>query len=213
MFREALEHLLREYGYGVVGVVIFFESLGMPLPGESLLIGAALYAATTHKVSIEWVVAAATVGAVLGDNAGYLIGHSLGYRLLRRVGPRVGLTEKRLRLGEYLFRQHGGKVVFFGRFVAILRTFAALLAGANHMAWHSFLIFNTLGGVVWCCLYGFGAYGLGDVVRQIAGPVSLALAVVGGIAVIGVFVFIKHNEKRLEAMVEALAGRGAPPTG
>jgi membrane protein DedA with SNARE-associated domain len=212
MFGETLQHLLHEYGYGVVGVVIFFESLGLPLPGESLLVGAALYAATTHRVSIEWVVGAAAVGAVLGDNAGYLIGHSLGYRLLRKFGPRVGLTEKRLRLGEYLFHRHGGKVVFFGRFIAILRTFAAVLAGANHMAWHSFLIFNTLGGVAWCCLYGFGAYALGDVVRKIAGPISFVLAAVAAVFVIVTALLIKRNEKRLEATVEAEGAGGAPPT-
>jgi membrane protein DedA with SNARE-associated domain len=205
MFRETLQHLLHEYGYGVVGVVIFFESLGVPLPGESLLVGAALYAATTHRVSIEWIVAAAAVGAVLGDNAGYLIGHSLGYRLLRKFGERVGLSEKRIRLGEYLFREHGGKVVFFGRFVAFLRTFAALLAGANHMPWHSFLIFNTLGGVAWCCLYGFGAYGLGDVVRRFAGPFSLALGAVAVAVVAGAIFFVKRNEVRLEEAADAAA--------
>jgi membrane protein DedA with SNARE-associated domain len=202
MFRETLEHLLREYGYGVVGVVIFFESLGLPLPGESLLLGAALYAATTHKVDITWVVSAAAVGAVMGDNVGFLIGHSLGYRLLAKYGRRVGLTEKRIRLGQYLFRAHGGKVVFFGRFVAVLRTFAAVLAGANHMHWKVFLIFNTLGGVTWCCLYGFGAYALGDAAHKIEGPVGLVLGAIAVVAIAAAVVFLKRNEARLEQAAE-----------
>src|SRR5215813_2536268 len=101
--------------------------MGIPLPGETVLVAAALYAAR-HGQSIAAVVASAAVGAVLGDNAGYWIGREFGYRLLRRYGGRVGLSPGKIKLGQYLFLRHGSKVVFFGRFVAVLRVLAAILA-------------------------------------------------------------------------------------
>jgi membrane protein DedA with SNARE-associated domain len=192
------EQLLHQYGPGAVGVGIFLESSGLPLPGESLLIASALYA-STGKMDIDLVVAFASLGAILGDNVGYLIGRSLGTRLLVRYGRHVGLTEERAQLGYHLFHRHGGKVVFFGRFIAILRTFAAVLAGANHMHWTHFLMYNALGGVTWCVLYGFGAYFLGDAFRRLAGPVGIAVGVLGLAVVAAALVFVKRNEKRLIA--------------
>ena len=175
------------------------ESMGAPLPGESLLIGAALYCATTHGLDIAWVIAAAVAGAVMGDNFGYLIGRSVGYPVLARWGRRIGLTEDRLTLGRYLFRRHGGKVVFFGRFIAILRTFAALLAGANRMPWPSFLVYNALGGIGWAGGYTLAAYLAGRQIETISGPLGIALGIAAAIAVGSVLVFLKRNERRLTA--------------
>jgi membrane protein DedA with SNARE-associated domain len=87
--------------------------------------------------------------------------------------------------------------VFLGRFVAFLRTFAAVLAGANGMPWHSFLLWNALGGVCWTALYGFGAYALGDIAKQIRGPVGIAFGVAGGLALLAIIVFVHRNESRL----------------
>ena len=181
--------------------------MGLPLPAESLLIAASVYAGTTGRLSIVAVVAAAGIGAILGDNVGFLIGHSLGYRALTRWGPYVGLTERRLALGCYLFRRHGGKVVFAGRFVAILRTFVSLLAGANRMAWSHFLPANAAGGILWACLYGFGAYGLGNEVRRISGPVAIVLGTAALVAVaVGVFYLRKHEAQLSEQAQRAMAG-------
>ncbi len=199
---EALAHLLQHYGYGLVGGVICLEAMGLPLPGESMIIGAAVYAATTGKLDIWFLVLAASIGAILGDNLGYLIGRSAGLKLLERYGKRVGLTEKRLTLGRYLFQRHGGKVVFIGRFIAILRTFVALLAGAAHMEWKSFLFYNAVGGIAWSALYGFGAYALGDSARNVSGPLGIGLAVVAGIVLIGAIVLLRRNEQRLEDRAE-----------
>jgi membrane protein DedA with SNARE-associated domain len=200
-----LDHLLAHYGYGVVGVIVMLESMGAPLPGESLLIGTALYCAATHKLEIGWVIAAAIAGAIMGDNFGYLIGRSLGVRALARWGQHVGLTEDRLTLGRYLFRRHGGKVVFFGRFIAILRTFAALLAGANRMPWHSFLVYNALGGIGWAGGYSLAAYLLGSQMEKISGPLGIGIGTVAIIVLGSGFFFLKKNEKRLteEAMAAA----------
>ncbi len=206
-----LDHLLAHYGYGVVGLIVMLESMGAPLPGESLLIGTALYCAATHRLEIGWVVAVAVAGAIMGDNFGYLIGRSLGFRLLARWGGRIGLTDDRLTLGRYLFRRHGGKVVFFGRFIAVLRTFAALLAGANRMPWPSFLLYNALGGIGWAGGYSLAAYLLGRQMERISGPLGLALGIIA-VAVVGsAFVFLKRNEKRLTADAMRAARNEAVP--
>jgi len=192
-----LDHLLARYGYGVVGVTVMLESMGAPLPGESMLIGTALYCAATHRLDIGWVIVVAIAGAIMGDNFGYLIGRSIGFRALARWGGKVGLTPDRLTLGRYLFRKHGGKVVFFGRFIAILRTFAALLAGANKMPWHSFLFYNAMGGIGWAGGYSLAAYMLGKEATRIAGPLGIALGVFAVLIIGSLFVFLKRNEKRL----------------
>jgi membrane protein DedA with SNARE-associated domain len=142
---DQLHALFASYGVWTVAFIVGLESLGVPLPGETVLILASLYAAT-HNVPIALVIGAATLGAIVGDNIGYVFGREIGYRLLLRFGPYLGLTEGRIKLGQYLFMKHGGKVVFFGRFVAVLRVLAAFLAGVNRLAWPRFLVANALGG-------------------------------------------------------------------
>ena len=198
-----LHGIIQDHATWLVAVVIFFESMGAPLPGESLLVGAAVYAATVGGLQIEWVVLFAAIGAIMGDNAGYLIGRAAGRRLLLRVGAKVGLTEKRMVLGEYLFHKHGPKVVFFGRFTAFLRTVAALLAGAVRMPWPRFLLWNALGGIGWTCLYGFGGYVLGDQVHKLLGPVGIVLGVIAAGLLVWLWLFVRKNERRLMAEAEA----------
>ena len=131
----------------MVAFVIGLESMGLPVPGETTLVTAGIYAGTTGRLNIALVVAAASTGAILGDNLGYWIGHRFGYRLLLRYGRLLRLTPARIKLGQYLFHRHGGTVVFFGRFMALLRTLSALTAGINWMPWWRFLFFNAAGGI------------------------------------------------------------------
>ncbi|MDH2433068.1 DedA family protein [Pokkaliibacter sp. MBI-7] len=206
---DTLHHLMQSYGLWLLFSVIMLESMGLPMPGETLLVTAALYAATEHGFSIYAVIGVAALAAVVGDNLGYLIGRSVGWPLLHRYGRYVHLTAARLRVGQYLFQQHGGKIVFFGRFVAFLRAFAALLAGANRMHWSHFLLMNGLGGVVWATLFGSGAYLLGDQIHRIAGPVGLVLLLVAIVAIVVGLRFFRHHEKELERRAEAaLAAQG-----
>ena len=191
------ETLIQQYGYSLVGVIICLEAMGLPLPGESLLIATAIYAATTHNLAIEWIVIAAAVGAIMGDNLGYLIGMKLGRPALERYGPRIYLTVERQRLGQYLFLRYGGVVVFFARFVAFMRTFAALLAGANRMPWGRFLLWNALGGIAWTHLYGIAAYFLGNQVHRLVGPVGITIGVLAAILAVYVFRFLKRNAQQL----------------
>ncbi len=209
---HALQHLLHEYGVVTIFAGIMLESLGVPLPAESLLIAAAIYAATTHKLSILALIGAAALGAIAGDQIGYFIGRWIGYPALKRFGKRLGLTEERCDLGRYLFHRYGGRIVFFGRFVAFLRTFAALLAGANRMGWRSFLVWNAAGGICWTCLYGFGAYLLGDAAKRISGPVGVTLAIIGGAGLIAALVFVKRNQKRLMEEAKKDMERSPPPS-
>src|SRR3954470_8214198 len=149
MFHGSLTHLIATHGYWLVATIVALESMGLPLPGETVLVTAAIYAGTTHELNIGVLVAAAAVGATLGDNVGFWVGRRFGYRLLLRHGDRVGLTVRRIKLGQFIFERHGGAVVFFGRFIALLRVLAALLAGVNCMRWWRFLFFNAVGGVTW----------------------------------------------------------------
>ena len=138
----------------------------------------------------------------MGDNFGYLIGRWAGFPLLKRYGRHVGLTDRRLTLGRYLFDRQGGKVVFAGRFIAILRTFVALLAGANRMDWRSFLLWNAVGGVVWATLYGTGAYLLGNLITRITGPLAIVLGLAGSVVIVVAVVLLRRNENRLEDRAE-----------
>jgi membrane protein DedA with SNARE-associated domain len=194
---QSMDDLLHHYGAAGVGLILLLESIGLPLPGESLMIAAAIYAATTHQIDIFVLVPVAAVGAIAGDQIGYCLGRWIGYPMLAHWGRRVGISEERLRLGQFLFRRYGGAVVFGGRFIAFLRTFAALLAGANYMPWHTFLLWNGLGGVSWTAAYGFGAYLLGDAAKRLSGPIGIALGIAGAACLVAALVFVKRNEKRL----------------
>ena len=143
-----LNQLISAYGYWAVMLFVGVESIGFPFPGETMLLAAAIYAGTTHNLDIALVITAASVGAVLGDNIGYWFGREFGYELLLRYGRYFHFDQTKMKLGMYLFHKHGGKVVFFGRFVAVLRAFAALLAGINQMDWRRFFVFNVAGGAV-----------------------------------------------------------------
>ncbi len=197
-----LMHLLTAYGYLAVLVFVGIESIGIPFPGETMLLIAAIYAGTTHRLFIPFVIGAAAIGAILGDNIGFLVGREGGFRLLRRYGRYIGLDDRKLKLGFYLFRKHGGKVVFFGRFIAILRTLAAFLAGTNRMPWSRFLLFNALGGIVWATIYGMGGYLLGKNIHRFTGPIGTVTIILGVLIVLVLFILLRRNEHRLEDEAE-----------
>ncbi|HEX9096398.1 MAG TPA: DedA family protein [Candidatus Dormibacteraeota bacterium] len=201
-FASNLDSLLATYGYLAVFVFVGVESLGVPVPGETMLVTAAIYAGTTGRLSIFWVIVASSAGAIVGDNIGYVIGRTGGYRLLKRYGRYIRLDENRLRLGQYLFDKHGSKVVFFGRFVSVLRIFAAFLAGVNRMHWRRFLIFNAAGGIAWSTIYGIAAFLLGKQLLQLSGRVDLVLAILGVAVIIAVIVFLRRNEARLQRQAD-----------
>ena len=207
MFLSNLPDLISTYGCWAVLVIVTLESMGVPLPGETLLVAIAIYAAKSGQPHIATVIAAASAGAILGDNIGYWIGRKLGYPLLVRYGRYLRLTEPRIKLGQYLFLRYGGRIVFLGRFVAEIRTFGALLAGINCMDWRQFLTANAAGGITWATVYGLGGYLVGDKIPNLLGPMGIALFAVVLVAVAAMFLFLRRHEKRLQAQAEiALPG-------
>ena len=192
-----LTELLHTYGYLAVAVVVALESLGLPLPGETLLIAASVIAGTTHELNIAFVILAASLGAAAGQAAGYLLGWAIGFRLLRRYGRHIGVTDRRLAYGRALFQRHGVKVVVAARFVALLRTLAALLAGANRMAVGPFMVANVIGSALWSALYGFGAYALGHEAKHVAGPVGLGIGVIMVTALASGWLYVRRREQKM----------------
>ena len=191
------EHVIEAYGYYALAIVVAGESAGVPLPGETMLVTASIYAGTRHGLDIRAVIAVAAAAAILGDNLGFFVGRRYGEAVLRRLGPRLGLDERKQVLGQYLFKRYGAAIVFFGRFVALLRTFAALLAGINRLPPLAFFCWNAAGGLTWATLFGLGGYLAGKGIERVAGPVgyaALALALVGAVLV---WRFYKRHEEQL----------------
>lgn len=207
-------HLLKVWGYLAVGVIVGLESVGVPLPGETTLLAAAVLAGASHELNIVLVIAAAAAGATIGDNIGYWIGRRLGFPLLVRYGRGLHLGEAEIKVGRYLFQRHGGKVVFFGRFFALLRALAALLAGVNQMRWPRFLVFNAAGAVVWAGVYGTIGYVLGDVATHVSGYVHIAGLAGAAVAVaLGYWLTRRHYHLLREAAERAFPGPLLPPEG
>ena len=196
-----LQQLLATYGYFAVFAVVGMESLGVPIPGETALVAGAILAGE-GKLNIYGVIAAAAAGATIGGLCGYWIGREFGFPIAYRYGRYVSLNERRLKLGQYLFLKHGGKIVFFGRFVALLRAFASFLAGVNRYNWESFLLFNAAGAIVWATIFGTGGDLLGHAFERYARPVGVAAlicAVIGGIIAAR---FMRYHERALEDEAE-----------
>jgi membrane protein DedA with SNARE-associated domain len=198
----AFTQSVQAYGYLAVLLAVGLESLGVPLPGETTLIAAALYAGATHRLSLTYLTMVAAAAAIAGDNAGYLIGRFGGYRLLRRYGHYVRVDEAKLKVGRYLFDRHGGKVVFFGRFISVLRTYAAFLAGVNMMSWRRFLVYNASGGIIWAVLVTVGAYLLGNAVHQVNTAVTIAGSVLVVIVIVVVIFYLRRHLRHLEQRAE-----------
>ena len=149
---DTITSLVTSYGYVFLFLLVAIESFGIPVPGETALVTAAAFAAT-GRLSLAGVILAASGGAIVGDNAGYWLGREGGIALVHRFGGRVGLTEAKLARLHAFFGRHGAKTVFIGRFVALLRSWAAVLAGVACMPYGTFTLYNALGGVTWATLF------------------------------------------------------------
>jgi membrane protein DedA with SNARE-associated domain len=169
-------------GYVGVALLVGSESAGLPVPGETSLIAAAVLA-SQHHLSLPLVIVVGAVAAIVGDNLGDFFGRNGGRRLLQGSARRRRLLAQ----GEAFFERHGPKTVFLGRWVPWLRITAAWLAGASRMRWPRFLVWNALGGAAWATSVAVAAYVLGKAASAVLGGVGLALLVlvaVGGAAVL-----------------------------
>jgi membrane protein DedA with SNARE-associated domain len=184
-----------------VFVITALQSAGVPVPGTTALIAASLYAGSTHRLGIAGVILAALLGATVGSAAGFGLGRWGGWNLLTRYGHLVRLTPSRLRVGRYVFARHGGKVVFFGRFITGLRTWSAFLAGANRMPLGRFAVFASLSAAVWAITNGLGYFWFGAALSQAStlGNAALILAFVASCAVSALYLRRRGNGFRVAA--------------
>jgi membrane protein DedA with SNARE-associated domain len=198
-----LTQLISDYGAMFVAAMIALESLGIPVPGETVLVATAIYAGTSHGQINPWNVAlAGAAGGTVGNIAGYLLGREYGYRLLVRYGGYAGLTPERIKIGRYLFWRQGTKVVFVARFVAVLRSFVGILAGASQMPWPPFIAATVAGALAWSVPYVMAAYYFGDHVHRMLGPAGFFVAAAVLLAVIVIGRKLRQREAELAAEAE-----------
>jgi membrane protein DedA with SNARE-associated domain len=197
-----MKELIHQYGAWIVFALVFLESIGLPLPGEAILVSAAIFAGTTQELSIVFVLFAAVIGAILGSIIGFWIGDRYGYPLLLRYGSYIGLTETRIKIAQYLFRRQGIIVVLIARFVAVMRSVVGFIAGANRMPFTNFIIANSAGAAGWALFYGLGAYYLGKGVEEFAKPFALALAVIAAIVIVSGIIYWRRIERQLADAAE-----------
>jgi len=203
--QATITQLLDSYGYIALFLVVGAESLGVPLPGETALVTAAAFAARGH-LNIYGVVITAACAAILGDTGGYWIGRVGGLKLVRRWGRALHVRESHLARAHQFFERHGGKTVFIGRFVALLRTWAALLAGAGEMHYARFLLYNITGGIVWATVFGTLGYSFGRHLPRLeryVGRASLTLLVAAVLVVLaGIFVHRRRARRPVDTIAE-----------
>ncbi len=181
-------HFFTSHGLPVLGAAVLIESFGIPVPGETALIAFAVLAAEGHY-SIWWVIVVSSAGAIVGDNLGYwLIGRWGGRELFQRWKWLRQYADRVLPRAERFMKKHGGKTVFFGRFISVLRYTVAWVAGLARMPWWEFLFWNAAGGIAWSCAVGLGAYYAGksviDTIERyglFAAAGIIAVVVVGGL--------------------------------
>ena len=175
MLVPVLASLTSNVGYPALLLLVGIESAGIPVPGETALITAGVLASDGHLAIVPVIVLGAA-GAIIGDNIGYLLGRRLGRRLLEREGRFQTARGRALASTERFFARHGAKAVFLGRWITGLRIWAAWLAGATHMPWRTFAVWNAAGGIAWATSVGLAAYLLGTAAERIASRVGLGAA-------------------------------------
>jgi membrane protein DedA with SNARE-associated domain len=190
-------HFFTHHGLPLLGVVVGIESFGIPLPGETALIAFGVLA-SQHHYRIEWVIVVAAAGAIVGDNLGYwLIGRLGGRALFRRWGWLNQYADRVLPRVEEVMARHGGKTVFFGRFVSILRYTVAWIAGLSRMHWWRFLLWNAAGGIAWATAVGLIAYYAGraaaDAIQRYGLYAGAAVVVAVGLG----WLVLRRTEGRL----------------
>ena len=194
-----MTHFFTSHGLPLLALVVMLESFGFPLPGETALIAFGVLASQGHY-SIESVIVAAAIGAIVGDNLGYwLIGRAGGRRLFQHWGWLNSYADRVLPRAEGTMARYGGRAVFFGRFVSVLRYTVAWVAGLARMPWGRFLFWNAAGGIVWATAVGLAAYFLGSAATKAIERYGLFAAV--GVIVVGIggWLVLRRTRRRAEA--------------
>ena len=194
---HSFEGTLHDWGYLAVGGFLFFEDFGVPVPGETMLIAASLYAGAGH-LDIFVVAIVAFVAAVLGDNLGFVIGRYGGRRFVERFGRYVVLTSSRLDRAEKFFDRYGGRIVVVARFVEGLRQLNGIVAGTIDMHWRKFVACNALGAALWVSFWSTLGYVAGDHVETfVHGATYVAIA--AAVLFVGFVVWRLRHRRRSRA--------------
>jgi membrane protein DedA with SNARE-associated domain len=195
--------LVHDYGLLALFLIVMLESGGVPLPGETALIAAAIFA-SRGDLEIAEVIGVAAAAAIIGDNLGYWIGRTAGRRVLERFGPIQRWSRPSLVWSERFFQRHGGKTVFIGRFIAVLRVTAAWMAGVSHMPWWRFFAWNAAGGICWAVLVGLVAYFAGHAAADAIGRYGfLGAAFVVVVVVLGLVAVHFWRKRMLRTEIES----------
>jgi membrane-associated protein len=192
----ALVDIPPNVGYSVVFALLAIETMGIPVPGETALIAAALLA-HDGKMDIATLIVVASAAAIIGDNVGFAIGRKGGRRLFVMPGPFHRQRLEALAVGQPFFEKHGPKAVFLGRWVAGLRIASAWLAGMNMMPWPKFLFWNALGGICWATSIGLGVYIAGHAFEKVLGVGGIIAGGVVGGALVGFFAWRHMRGRRV----------------
>ena len=196
-----LIHQLGSYSYWGVLFIMFIQGIGIPTPGP-LFTAVAIYAGTTHRLSLPPLLGAAILGTLAGNTISFWIGRAGGSRLLHRPERLLRRHEDRLKRAQDALQKRGGIVVFTGRFVPVLHLWIALLAGTSSMRWSTFLLFDTLGTIGWVTLFGAGGYLLGSEINTVGGLVTVALLVLVVTSLLTRQLLLRRHGKRLAAEKE-----------
>lgn len=191
----ALINIPANLGYAALALFVGVEASGVPVPGETALISASVLA-HSGQLSIELVIVIAAAAAIVGDNIGYALGSRFGRRLLERPGRGHARRVAALARGDELFARHGAKAVFFGRWIAGLRIWAAWLAGITTMRWRSFLLYNALGAIAWATCFGLLGYFLGEAADKIIGTVGVGAAIAVGVGLVVGYAVVHRRMRR-----------------
>ena len=189
---ENVLSLISEYGYLIVLFGVMLESAGVPIPGETILIAAGILA-QQGRIDVGDAILFGILGAVVGDQIGYWVGREGGRPFILRWGRYVLITPERLAHAETFFERHGGKAVFFARFVAGLRVFGALVAGISHMHWRTFFFYNSLGGAVWATAVVLVGYLLGGSLDLVERWMGRATILLGILLVVGLVLYLAYR--------------------
>lgn len=204
-----MAEFIATYGVWLVAAFIALETIGAPLPAEAALMAAGFFAARSHDLDIRVLIVVGSVAAILGNVAGFWIGRRYGTELLTRFGSRFGLTEGRIRIGQWLFARYGGRFVFIARFLPFLRNMAAILAGTNAMPQPIFYLASGIAAVLWVVLYGAASFLFGEAVSDLASPAAIVLGVVAILIIVAIPSLILRYEERL--LAKAACDLPSPP--
>src|SRR5918997_3188541 len=189
---ETVFHLIEQYGYLLVFFGVMVESMGVPLPGETILICAGILAQRGH-LGLGYAVLLGILGAVVGDQIGYWVGRKGGRLFVLGWGRYLFITPERLARAEAFFARHGGKAVFLARFFSGLRVFGSLVAGISRMRWGTFLFYNALGGVVWATAVVLVGYLLGGSLGLVERWLGRATLLLVGLVAVAVCSYLAYR--------------------